>query len=153
MIDWKVLRGVGATQPDPENVRLRRTLENMTEEDRKRNRRVEIVLEPGDYPTPGFDSDQIRKAVTDFSHVPVPIPPLTPPLAWWTFDRRIMPKPVDTAGWYKYYERTRDWFESHYIDPAPFLDWMKDIVFPNKDWPVDEDSARDLKRGSGSAPE
>lgn len=147
MIDWKVPRGVGATQPDPENVKLRRTPQNMTEADRKRNRRVEIVLEPGDYPTPGLDSDGIRKAVTDIYHVTVPIPPATPPLDWRIFDRNIMPKPLDTGGWFKYYEWTQDWFQSHHIDPDPFLDWMKDIVFPNTDWPTDEDSAKDLKNG------
>jgi hypothetical protein len=46
IINWKP-RGVGATQPNPENVKRGKTALNMTEEDRKRNRRVEIVLEPG----------------------------------------------------------------------------------------------------------
>src|SRR5271169_2368400 len=39
--------GVGATQPAPENVKRKLTPANMTEEDRKLNRRVEIILEPG----------------------------------------------------------------------------------------------------------
>jgi hypothetical protein len=46
-INWKTVKGVGATQPSPENLKRGKTPANMTEEDRKRNRRVEIILEPG----------------------------------------------------------------------------------------------------------
>lgn len=46
-ISWKTPKGLGATQPNPENVKRGKTPSNMNEEDRKRNRRVEIILEPG----------------------------------------------------------------------------------------------------------
>jgi outer membrane protein OmpA-like peptidoglycan-associated protein len=51
-IDWKTPRGVGATQPDPDNVKRRKTPANMSDADRKRNRRVEIILEPDDIAVP-----------------------------------------------------------------------------------------------------
>jgi hypothetical protein len=51
-IDWKAARGVGATQPDPENIKRKKTPANMSEADRKRNRRVEIILEPDDIAIP-----------------------------------------------------------------------------------------------------
>jgi len=42
--------GVGASQPDEENVKRHKSPQNMTEHDRKLNRRVEIILEPGSTP-------------------------------------------------------------------------------------------------------
>lgn len=50
-IQW-VTSGVGASQPDEENVKRKKTHANMTEEDRKLNRRVEIILEPAAAPVP-----------------------------------------------------------------------------------------------------
>jgi hypothetical protein len=44
--------GVGSTEPDEENVRRKKTHANMTEEDRKLNRRVQILLDPGPTPVP-----------------------------------------------------------------------------------------------------
>ncbi|MEJ7609279.1 MAG: hypothetical protein WKF37_24160 [Bryobacteraceae bacterium] len=51
-IDWRTPKGVGASEPDPENLRWKKTPGKMTEEDRKRNRRVEFILEPGSAPIP-----------------------------------------------------------------------------------------------------
>jgi hypothetical protein len=44
--------GVGSSQPDEENVKRKKTHANMTEQDRKLNRRVRIFLEPGSTPVP-----------------------------------------------------------------------------------------------------
>jgi hypothetical protein len=148
-IDWKTPRGVGATQPDPENVRRGRAARNMTEEDRKRNRRVEIILEPGDSPMPGVTAELVRKILDDIFHgrfrMPLPPPPLIPPLPKWMWDPRIMPKPIDTVGWFRFCDQVKDWLESHHIDPGPFLDWLKGVVFPDNKWPVDDDYAKAQK--------
>ena len=148
-IDWKTPRGVGASQPDPENVKRRKTPQNMSEEDRRRNRRVEIILEPGDSPMPGVSGDRVRKILDDMFHgrfrMPVPPPPPVPPLPPWMWDPKIMPKPVDTVGWDRFCDKVKDWLESHHIDPGPFLDWLKGLVFPDNKWPIDDDYAKAQK--------
>jgi hypothetical protein len=44
--------GVGSSEPDEENVKRKKTHSNMTERDRKLNRRVRIFLDPGSTPMP-----------------------------------------------------------------------------------------------------
>jgi hypothetical protein len=82
-IDWQTT-GVGATQPAPENVKRHRTPANMTEADRKLNRRVEIFLEPGPIPVPTPSSSETNKAIRiDLIGrgiiPPIPTPPIPPP--------------------------------------------------------------------------
>lgn len=50
-IRW-VSSGGGASQPNEENLKRGKTHANMTEQDRKLNRRVQIFLEPGPTPVP-----------------------------------------------------------------------------------------------------
>jgi hypothetical protein len=78
-IRW-ISTGVGATQPDEENVRRHKTPENMTEEDRKLNRRVEIILEPGNTLVPNNDYDLIiRSLLDDSARLRLPTIPSAPP--------------------------------------------------------------------------
>jgi hypothetical protein len=80
---------VGATQPAPENVKRHRTPANMTEADRKLNRRVEIFLEPGLIPVPTPSSSETNKAIQIdlIGHgiippIPTPPPPARPDFLW-----------------------------------------------------------------------
>jgi hypothetical protein len=57
-IQW-TSTGVGASEPDEDNVRRRKTPANMAEQDRKLNRRVVIILEPGNFPVPSDAPDII----------------------------------------------------------------------------------------------
>ena len=78
-IQWISL-GVGASQPDERNVRRKKTPANMTENDRKLNRRVEIILQPGPSPVPNSDADLIARTVLDdFWKNRLPLPPPGPP--------------------------------------------------------------------------
>jgi hypothetical protein len=148
-IDWKNPRGVGATDPDPQNRRRGKTPQNMTEEDRKRNRWVEIVLEPGDSPLPGVTGDQIGNILDAiFGRRPVPPPPPIPPLPPWMWDPKVMPQPGNTDDWRKVCETVKQWLKSHHTNPGPFLDWLKGIVFRGPDdrkGPFDDDFAKYLK--------
>jgi hypothetical protein len=68
-IRWAV-SGVGASQPDEENVKRKKTHANMTEQDRKLNRRVEILLAAGSTPVPQPQAndpwEMIRKAIQEW---------------------------------------------------------------------------------------
>ena len=77
--------GVGSSKPAEENVRHHKTPANMTEEDRKLNRRVEVILEPGGTPVPqptdsyGALLQQIQKWAREYAEkhptVPWDVPP------------------------------------------------------------------------------
>jgi hypothetical protein len=89
-IDWRV-RGVGASQPAAENVRRKKTPANMTEDDRKLNRRVEIILEPGNDAVPDPGSDDAARVIEDVirGRRIVPIPPHPPQTKVpWTLPKR-----------------------------------------------------------------
>jgi hypothetical protein len=77
--------GVADREPAEENIRRGRTIANMTEEDRKLNRRVEIFLEPGPTPVPDNDlADKILDALKNWQrdHPPGDGPPPLPPWMW-----------------------------------------------------------------------
>jgi len=79
-IRW-VPSGVADKEPAEENIQRKRTHANMTEEDRKLNRRVGIFLEPGPTPVPPAKDlwDLILKAMENWRwhywHDPPPLPP------------------------------------------------------------------------------
>jgi hypothetical protein len=79
-IEWRSI-GVGATQPAPENVKRHRTPGNMTEEDRKLNRRVEIFLEPRTRPVVTPAPAEVNKVIEDIlrGRRIIPFPPSPPP--------------------------------------------------------------------------
>ena len=86
-IDWQST-GVGATKPAAENVKRHRTPANMTEADRKLNRRVEIFLEPGETPVKTPPSPELNKTMEDILRgrrvipFPPPAPPGKPEIPW-----------------------------------------------------------------------
>ncbi len=98
-IDWKAPRGVGASQPDPDNVKLKKISPHMTEADRKRNRRVEIVLEFADSPIP-VPLNNAGAGKTD-SGSPGTNPPGQPPSPGSStqiiFGYTLIPKGLQTA--------------------------------------------------------
>jgi len=95
--------GVGAAEPHPDNVRAKKTPQNMTEADRKRNRRVEILMTHGPTAFPGTPSEPVRIFLTILEAIrvgrPVPPgptpkpPPKPPPLPPWFWDPKVMPTP------------------------------------------------------------
>ena len=147
-IDW-VPSGVGASDPAEENRKRKKTHANMTEQDRELNRRVEIVLEPGNVPIPNanewvrvfIDNDTSRYRPLPS---PQPSPPSTtlPPEMW---DPELLPKP-GKPEWFVWYEKTKDWFKLHHMDIGPFLDALKNVTFQDNQWPLNEDFLKDLKR-------
>jgi hypothetical protein len=95
-IKWRT-SGVGATEPHPDNVRARKTPQNMTENDRKRNRRVEILMTHSATAFPGAPNEVIRIFLTFAEALALgklPPPPSLPP---WMWDPKIMPKPGTPA--------------------------------------------------------
>jgi hypothetical protein len=72
-IQWSVW-GVGAKEPDDQNVMRGKNPSNMTEQDRKLNRRVEIFLKPSTQRMP-FDPEQTLFDILD----PGPVSPILPP--------------------------------------------------------------------------
>ena len=101
-IRW-VNTGVGSAEPHPDNVRAKKTPRNMTEADRKRNRRVEILMTHGPTAIPGTQSEVVRIFLTlleamgvgkTVPPVPPPEPPQRPPpLPPWLWDPKVRPEP------------------------------------------------------------
>src|SRR5262245_4628037 len=102
-IRW-VNTGVGSAEPHPDNVRAKKTPQNMTEVDRKRNRRVEILMTHGPTAFPGTQSAPVRifltliEAIRAGKPIPPPTPPPQPPpkpprLPPWFWDPKVLPKP------------------------------------------------------------
>jgi hypothetical protein len=120
--------GVGASQPDEENVRRRKTHANMTEQDRILNRRVEIFLEPGATPMPQPTEPRAEIGMTllevlDFirkSHPPKPFPP-------WMWDPKV-PPPLDKDGWKKFKKMVKERLKN--IDVDTVLSSLKDMFSP-----------------------
>ena len=147
VIRWKS-DGVGATEPDPENVKRKKTPANMNEEDRKLNRRVEIFLESSPVPTPA------------------PAPPINIHLTpadirdiidgWWQDEQRKnrnrWSKPVpDTKRpdqWRDFVKDVKDMLKKRFgdqnvqVDLESVFDTIHDLIQkPDKDWTDDFMSA------------
>ena len=128
-IQW-ISTGVGASEPDEENVRRHNTPANMNEEDRKRNRRVEIILEPGDIPVPDEDADLIvRKVLDDWGrpHLPPPPPGSPPPSMpnfYWHF---IAPPQPDE--WKKLKKKIKEALKNFDVETA--LETIKNKLLPD----------------------
>ncbi|MGO8793739.1 MAG: hypothetical protein ACLQLC_02865 [Candidatus Sulfotelmatobacter sp.] len=139
-IRW-VSTGVGATQPDEENVRRHKTPENMSEEDRKLNRRVEIILEPGITPVPQEDADLIiANVLSDWAKANRPaIPPMGPPTnpsaPKWIWHFLAPPKPDE---WVALKSKIKDALKNVDIETA--IETIKDRLMPDapsKGWQDD----------------
>jgi hypothetical protein len=121
--------GVGATQPDEENVRRRKTPENMTEADRKLNRRVEIILIPGPTPVPNEDADLIvRQVIEDYWKNRLPLPPPGPPpkLPDWFWHFIAPPKPDE---WKKIKKAIKESLKHFDVETA--IETIKDKLLPD----------------------
>jgi len=127
-IQW-ISTGVGASEPDEENVRRHKTPANMNEEDRKRNRRVEIILEPGDVPVPNEDADLIvRKVLDDWGKPRLPNPPPGPPPSMPNFYWHLVvpPKPDE---WKKLKKQIKEALKNFDVETA--LETIKDKLLPD----------------------
>jgi hypothetical protein len=145
-IRWSV-RGVGSKEPDDENVKRGKNASNMSEHDRRLNRRVEIFLRPGAVPVP---FDQLMRDVIDWFvhskppwHPPMTIPPGPPQPNWFgpgpplkrpmTVDqRRAFRKMLKEALQRK---AGPNWTLN--FDPSPLYDMLKEFFLPDNpqgDW-------------------
>jgi len=128
-IRW-ISSGVGATQPDEENVRRKKTPANMTEFDRRLNRRVEIILEPSPVAVPSGDPDLIvRNVIDDFrnGHLPLPLPIGPPPnLPNWFWRLIIPPKPDE---WQILKKNIKESLKNFDVETA--LETIKDRLLPD----------------------
>lgn len=127
-IRW-ISTGVGATQPDEENVRRHKTPANMTEEDRKLNRRVEIILEPGNTLVPNNDYDLIiRSLLDDSARLRLPTIPSAPPpsLPNWFWKQVTPPKPDE---WAKLKKDIKEALKN--VDLETVIDTIKDRILPD----------------------
>ena len=125
MIDWQS-SGVGAAEPDTQNVKRHRTPANMTEEDRKLNRRVEIYLAPGTTP--------VRRP---------PSPPGKPEIPW------VLPKRQDRQTFLDVVKALNETLG--FLDVDTILGVLHDNMVPGdhdwtqdfrKDWQKLEDDRR-----------
>jgi hypothetical protein len=134
-IDWKST-GAGATEPAPENVKRHRTPANMTEADRKLNRRVEIFLEPGTTPVPTPPSPEAVKVIEDILRgrrvipFPPPPPPGRPEIPW------VLPKREDRKTFLDMVKALNDTLG--FLDADTILGTIKDHIPPgDPNWTVD----------------
>jgi hypothetical protein len=153
-IDWQS-EGVGATQPAPENVQRHRTPGNMTEADRKLNRRVEIFLEPGATPVPTPPSPELLKlieAILGGRHI-IPFPPPGKPDFFF-----VLPKREEQKTFLDMVKALNDTLG--FLDPDTILGTIKDNIPPGdpnwtndflQDWQKLEDERR-LREGTGIDP-
>jgi hypothetical protein len=128
LIQWTV-RGVGASEPDADNVRRHKTPANMTEEDRKRNRRVEIILEPGPTPVPRPPDQAISnyiQCILDHT-CPTPTPPPPPPPPQPPIPRRLPPH-EDHDAWRDFVKKIKDALD--FVDVDTILDTIPNLVQP-----------------------
>jgi hypothetical protein len=149
-IDWQST-GVGATQPAPENVKRHRTPADMTEADRKLNRRVEIFLEPGPIPVPTPSSPETNKAIEIDLRIhdiiippePPPSPPAPPTFLWQ------LPKREDRKTFLDMVKELND--ALGFLDADTILGTIKDNIPPGdpnwteefmKEWQKLEDERR-----------
>ncbi len=147
-IDWQST-GVGATQPAAENVKRHRTPGNMTEGDRKLNRRVEIFLEPGTTPVRTPPSPEAIKVIEDILRgrrvipFPPPPPPGKPEIPW------ILPKRGDRKTFLDMVKALNETLG--FLDVDTILGTLKDRIPPNdpnwtddfhKEWQKLEDERR-----------
>jgi hypothetical protein len=128
-IDW-VPTGVGASEPDPENVRRHKTPQNMNEADRKLNRRVEIILEPGTTPVPDTDVAAIIRDILDqkyhWNAPPNPGIPSDPPLPPWFWKPNFPPPKSDE--WKKLKKQIKETLHLKNIDLDTIIDSINDAL-------------------------
>jgi hypothetical protein len=158
-VRWDV-SGVGASEPDDENVRQKKTPQNMSEEDRKRNRRVVVVLTTDD-PTIQINIHLTPKDVQDILNGignPPPGPPPPPPPPTQPPFFKPTPPPIPVSDPIKDFIKKvqdkmtiklgNDWEGK--VDPDPFFQSLKDAVggkpptFDDfmKEWQQQEDARR-----------
>jgi hypothetical protein len=127
-IDWNSI-GVGSTEPAPENVARHRTAANMTEADRKLNRRVEIFLEPGPNHVPTPPSREAIKVIEDILEgrriipIPPPPPPGKPQIPW------ILPRREERKTFLDMMKALNDTLG--FLDAETILGTIKDHIPPN----------------------
>lgn len=163
-IQWNAT-GVGSTEPHPDNVRARKTPQNMTEADRKRNRRVEILMTHGPTAIPGTQSEVVRIFLTLLEAMAVgksvpPLPPPQPPphpppLPPWLWNEKLLPKP-GTPPYLRLKEAVEKALEHIDMDTAlNSISELRDRLNTNKDeekWlhdymkGVEEDIRRDREK-------
>lgn len=126
LIDWQS-SGVGATQPAADNVRRHRTPGNMTEADRKLNRRVEIFLEPGTAPIPAPPSPELLQHIEDVlrGRRVIPFPPPLPP---GKVDIFTLPKTTERKTFLDMVKDLNDTLG--FLDPDTILGTIKDNIPP-----------------------
>jgi hypothetical protein len=100
-IRW-LTTAVGASEPHPNN-RAKKMPQHMTETDRKRNRRVEILMIYGPSAIPNTQSEVVRIFLTLLEAMAFgkPVPPVPPPkpsprpprLPPWFWDPKVRPEP------------------------------------------------------------
>lgn len=143
VIQW-MHDGVGAAEPDAENVKRHKTPANMNEEDRKLNRRVEIFLEVSTVP------------------IPSPVPPINIHLTpadlwditngWWQDEQRKnrnrwskpVPDPKRPDQWRDFVKDVKDMLKKRFgdqnvqVDLKSVFDTIHDLIQqPDKDWTDD----------------
>lgn len=134
-IRW-VSSGAGASQPDEENVRRKKTHANMTEAGRKLNRRVEIFIEPGLTPVPQPTDPRVRIGMTLLEvldllkqiHPPNPLPP-------WMWDPRV-PGTLNRDEWKRFKKMVKERLKV--VDVDTVLSTLKDMILKDpsqtSDW-------------------
>jgi hypothetical protein len=134
LIDWGNPWGVGAHEPDAENARRHKTPANMTEDDRRRNRRVEVILEPAAAPVPTPSAEQVASYIwCVFEHnCPRPYLPPPPPPG----HPRTLPKFPDRKNrdkWREFVKAVKDALD--FLDVKTVMDAIQNVAKPpDPDW-------------------
>jgi outer membrane protein OmpA-like peptidoglycan-associated protein len=126
-IKWDVT-GVGSTQM------IKKNATQTTEADRKKNQRVEIILEPGTVPIPRLTFEEmqqaIKKAIEDLiknSPKPKPQPQPGPPTPkrpkWWK-----LPQPNKPDPWREFVKEVQD--KLGFLDTEIILESIKKMLEP-----------------------
>jgi|HubBroStandDraft_1064217.scaffolds.fasta_scaffold154576_4 hypothetical protein len=112
----------------------------MTENDRKLNRRVEIILQPGSSPVPNSDADLIARTVLDdFWKNRLPLPPPGPPPSlpgwFWHFvappkkdEWKRLKKAIKESLKHFDVETTIDTIKNRLLPDAPSGGWHDDLT-------------------------
>jgi outer membrane protein OmpA-like peptidoglycan-associated protein len=134
-IIWEV-KGVGASEPDERNASNKNTL-TMSEEERKRNRRVVVIFttaDPATRPLTKLSTEKLQK-ILDASGAALPTSAIAQPPVQRDWYKRI-PPPVRVNGGFKaFIKKVRDNTTLHLgkgwqgtLDPAPLFQSAKDAI-------------------------